>query len=126
MAEEQAHPRLNSSARATSNNNNTALSGATTEVKIVNGSWNPKQKGSYSPDQVVVKSGTIITWINEDSLPHTVTSDKSGLFDSSIISANQQWKYRFDTVGEYEYHCTLHPWMEGKVIVTSSNEDQTL
>lgn len=118
LAEEQAHPQLNSSAMASSNNNNTALTAATTEVKIVNGSWNPKQKDSYSPNQVVAKPGTIITWINEDSLPHTVTSDKTGLFDSSIVTANQQWKHRFDTVGEYEYHCTLHPWMEGKVKVT--------
>jgi plastocyanin len=79
----------NSSAMATSNNNNNTMSAPTAEVKIVNGSWNPEQKDRYSPNQVVAKSGTIITWINEDSFLHTVTSDKTGLFDSSIVSANQ-------------------------------------
>jgi nitrite reductase (NO-forming) len=115
---EEAQRQQNSSAIAAPNNNNNA-----SEVKILKGSWNPKQKDSYSPNQVVTKSGTTITWINEDNLPHTVTSDKTGLFDSSIVSANQKWKYRFDTVGEYEYHCTLHPWMEGKVKVTSVMEN---
>jgi nitrite reductase (NO-forming) len=115
---EEAQRQQNLSAIAAPNNNNNA-----SEVKILKGSWNPKQKDSYSPNQVVTKSGTTITWINEDNLPHTVTSDKKGLFDSSIVSANQKWKYRFDTVGEYEYHCTLHPWMEGKVKVTSVMEN---
>jgi len=58
-----------------------------------------------------------VTWINEDIMPHTVTSDKAGIFDSSIISAHQQWKDTFNTIGSYAYHCTLHPWMEGKVAV---------
>jgi nitrite reductase (NO-forming) len=39
-------------------------------------------------------------------------------FDSSIIAPNQTWGNIFDTTGEFDYYCTLHPFMTSKVIVT--------
>ena len=42
----------------------------------------------------------------------------SGIFDSGIINGDHSsYKFTFDTQGEYNYYCTLHPWMTAKVIV---------
>jgi nitrite reductase (NO-forming) len=117
MAEEQEQQQ-HAAANVTSHHDNSAAATvSTTQIKILKGSWDNKQKDNYSPKQITTKVGSTITWTNEDNLPHTITSDKTGLFDSSIVSANQQWKHTFDKIGIYEYHCTLHPWMEGNIIV---------
>ena len=85
-------------------------------VKILKGAWDKSQINNYyEPATIAAKEDSTVSWTNEDSVVHTVTSKQSGLFDSSIIASGQQWQYRFDEKGEYDYYCTLHPWMEGKV-----------
>jgi plastocyanin len=75
----------------------------------------------YIPSQIVVEKGYEITWMNEDSAFHSVTSgfydEPTGLFDSGYLDPYQSFSYTFDDVGVYDYYCTLHPWMEGQVIV---------
>ena len=75
----------------------------------------------YIPSEITVEKGSSVTWINEDSAFHSVTSgvydDPTGLFDSGYMDPYQTFSYVFDTSGTYDYYCTLHPWMEGKVIV---------
>ena len=71
--------------------------------------------------------GDTITWINSDTLPHTVTSgsgdaDAVGLdvpngFDSGFMSAGDEFEHTFDVAGVYDYYCQLHPWMEASVTV---------
>jgi len=90
---------------------------AGTTVKIVNGAWDKNQKDYYQPAEITVAKGSSISWTNEDSVVHTVTSKQQGLFDSSIISAGQAWQYEFTEEGEYQYYCIVHPWMEGTVRV---------
>ncbi len=85
-------------------------------VRIIDGSWDNKQKESYSPKEITVKVGSEIRWINEDAVMHTVTS-KEGIFDSSLISKGKSWTQKFDAAGTVEYYCALHPWMEGMVII---------
>ena len=75
----------------------------------------------YIPSKIAVEKGSSVTWINEDSAFHSVTSgvydEPTGLFDSGYMDPYQTFSYVFDTSGTYDYYCTLHPWMEGKVIV---------
>lgn len=75
----------------------------------------------YTPSEITVNSGKTITWINDDSGFHTVTSgyyDKSdGIFDSGHIDPGKKFSYTFDKLGDFHYYCNLHPWMEGIVIV---------
>jgi len=75
----------------------------------------------YLPYQVEIYSGEPVVWINVDSAAHTVTSGSpalhDGLFDSGMLMPDQKWEYVFTDSGEYDYHCMLHPWMTGKVIV---------
>lgn len=93
-------------------------------ISIVPGSSTPSSKLFYDPTNAEVKLGTEVSWINDDSnMPHTVTSGSpdsgpSGVFDSGIIMGDgSSFKHTFDSQGEYEYYCTLHPWMIAKITV---------
>jgi len=74
---------------------------------------------SFSPNPVEVKVGETVTWINDDSGRHTVTS-KDGTFDSGVMGKGQSFRYTFDKAGEYPYACGPHPNMMGTVVVTES------
>lgn len=80
---------------------------------------------AFDPNPVKVKSGDTVTWTNNDSQIHTVTSgtDSSDQnmgkeFDSSMLSQNQTFSHKFITAGEFPYFCQLHPTMVGKVVVS--------
>ncbi len=74
---------------------------------------------SYDPSPLKAKVGQKITWVNQNQVPHTVTSDQ-GLFGSGIIKSGQTFNYTFDKAGEYTYHCEIHPEMHGTVIVSGT------
>jgi plastocyanin len=74
---------------------------------------------SFSPNPVEVKVGETVTWINDDSGRHTVTS-KDGVFDSGMMGKGQSFSFTFDKAGEYAYFCSPHPRMVGTVVVTES------
>lgn len=76
------------------------------------------QANSFNPDTLTVKVGTKVTWTNNDSYDHTVTSD-DGTFDSGRLSANSSYSFTFAKVGTYSYHCSVHTFMTAKVIVTN-------
>ena len=75
----------------------------------------------YIPSQITIKKGNSVMWTNEDSAFHSVTSgfydDPSDLFDSGYLDPFQSFSFVFEETGVYDYYCTLHPWMYGKVIV---------
>ena len=71
----------------------------------------------FSAPSVTVKAGTTVTWINHDDDTHTVTSTVD-TFRSPGLDTDETFSYTFTTPGTYEYYCTLHPLMTGKVIVT--------
>ncbi len=76
----------------------------------------------FIPAEVTVNVGDTVTWSNDDSAAHTVTSGTpsdgpDGKFDSSLFMAGTTFSYTFDKAGEYNYFCMVHPWMTGKVQV---------
>ncbi|MFZ3169488.1 MAG: cupredoxin family copper-binding protein [Candidatus Methanoperedens sp.] len=72
---------------------------------------------NFVPAIAEVPVGTTVTWVNDDNVPHTVTS-VSGSFDSGSIDPGKTYSYKFDQAGTFEYSCTIHPTMpRGKVIV---------
>ena len=75
----------------------------------------------YIPSNIVVEKGKSVTWVNEDSSFHSVTSGFYGepteLFDSGYLDPYQSYTLSFDEFGTYDYFCTLHPWMKAQVIV---------
>lgn len=75
----------------------------------------------FNPSSVTIPVGTTITWTNDDTAAHTVTSGKDvthdGVFDSSLFMAGKTFSHQFDSAGEYPYYCLVHPWMTGTIIV---------
>ena len=106
---------------------------AQTEVKvsIVSGASTLAEKG-YSPNPVNIKSGDNVTWINDDTVFHTVTNtpfyggkeEIGKLFDSglsgptALTTKGKTFSHKFTEKGQYPYFCQLHPTMVGKVSVS--------
>ena len=108
-------------------------------VTIPKGSANPQvditklgPRQWYLPRQITVSVNDTITWINNDTESHTVTSGNgagieslmnnkrgtpNGLFDSGSFKPGQSWTHTFTKPGTYNYFCTIHPWMDGVVTV---------
>ena len=78
------------------------------EVKIDNFTFNPQQ--------ITVKAGTTVTWVNHDDIPHTATS-KTGVFKSKALDTDDKFSFTFATPGSYPYFCALHPHMTGTIVV---------
>jgi plastocyanin len=68
---------------------------------------------SFDPETLVVTEGTTVTWVWEDTSAHDVVGDG---FDSGIQSTGT-FVFTFDETGTYPYVCTLHPGMDGTVVV---------
>jgi plastocyanin len=71
---------------------------------------------AFSPGTITVSAGTTITWKNNDNMAHTVTADDNS-FDSGNIGAGSSYSKTFSVAGTYNYHCTIHAGMNGKVVV---------
>ena len=71
---------------------------------------------AFSPATLTAKPGTKVTWTNNDSVIHTVTSD-TGVFNSGNIAPGSTFSYTFNSAGSYAYHCTIHPNMKGTILV---------
>jgi plastocyanin len=73
-------------------------------------------KFAYGPKEVTIAPGTKIVWTNHDETPHTVTSnDKS--FASKGLDTDDKFEHTFASEGDFNYICTVHPFMTGVVHV---------
>jgi plastocyanin len=71
---------------------------------------------AFGPARLEVSRGTRIIWTNTDSDPHTVTSD-TGLWASDALDTGTQFARVFTKAGTFPYHCSIHPFMHGTIIV---------
>jgi plastocyanin len=75
----------------------------------------------FALSNITVTAGTTITWTNQDSAPHTVTSGGPGAltgeFDSGGFGIGQSYQRSFNTPGTFPYFCTIHPFMQATVTV---------
>jgi plastocyanin len=83
---------------------------ATDQVNIAN--------FGFGPGTVMVKPGTTVTWAQQDEDQHTVTADDAS-FSSSPLTTGQTFTHTFTAPGTYHYHCAIHPFMHGTVVVTN-------
>jgi plastocyanin len=79
------------------------------------------KNGVYSPSPVMVKVGQTVNWLNSDMVAHSATD--SGVFDTGSIAPTSAHSdngdgVTFNTVGTYNYHCTLHANETAAIIVT--------
>jgi plastocyanin len=90
-----------------------AASGST--VSIPQGAQTMGAAG-FNPNPITVAVGTTVTWNNNDTTAHTVTSN-TGAFDSGPLGGGRTFSFTFQTAGTYQYHCTFHAGMVGSVVV---------
>lgn len=70
----------------------------------------------FNPAEITIAVGDTIQWVNKDPFPHTATSEAGG-FDSDKIAAGKSWKFTFKKKGDFDYVCTYHDTMTGKIHV---------
>jgi plastocyanin len=79
---------------------------------------------TFGPQELTVAVGTTVKFINRDDIPHTVVDknldksvDKSKAFRSKALDTDDSYSFTFASAGTFDYFCSLHPKMQGKIIV---------
>ena len=72
---------------------------------------------SFNPQTLTVPVGTKVTWLNRDDVPHTVVSTDKKTIVSPALDTDERFSYTFSAAGTYDYYCSVHPHMKGKIIV---------
>jgi plastocyanin len=77
---------------------------------------------SFQPTPLTIPVGTTVVWTNQDSAPHTASSDPGSAFtfDTGMLQKGQSGKITFTMAGTFAYHCNVHPNMHAMVIVTAA------
>jgi len=100
-------------------------------IRIQTGSYNPECKETnecFIPYNTEISKGTNVTWINGDSVAHTITSGSvqggpDGAFDSGQIKPGETFSHVFKkATGTFGYFCTIYPWMSGIITVNESTD----
>ena len=75
---------------------------------------------AYNPSNLTVKVGTTVTWTNQDSVRHDVQAKNPSADapSSELLAKGESYSFTFNKAGTYDYFCTPHPFMQGKVTVT--------
>ena len=88
---------------------------------------------AFLPDRIEIDAGTEVTWTNHDDVLHTVTSGRQaeqgipgvsdgtsarpdGTFDARLDGARSGFTFTFERPGTYDYYCSVHVGMVGRVI----------
>lgn len=95
----------------------------------------------YNPPVLTIHKNDTVTWLNSDREIHTITSGKGvnrgefaqgkmqgtpdGYFDSGPFKPRESWSFTFDKAGTFYYFCTIHPWMNGAIVVSQAIPDYT-
>jgi plastocyanin len=73
---------------------------------------------AFDPNSLTVKVGDAVEWTNQTGMNHTVNPDKDEFPSSGVIRAGATFSHTFSAAGSVAYHCQIHPFMKGTVIVT--------
>ena len=93
-----------------------AAAGSVGAVKI----GEKNEKYFFAPTTAYVNVGGTVTWTNGTDAQHTVTSDTGGELDSPTIDASKTFAHTFAATGTFSYHCSIHPYAVGKVVVLAA------
>jgi plastocyanin len=72
---------------------------------------------AFKPAEVTVSAGDTVTWTNNDSVAHDVTADAFSSGEPGGMAPGDNFKHTFQEAGTFDYVCTVHPGMEGTVVV---------
>jgi plastocyanin len=71
---------------------------------------------TFGPKELTIAVGTTVKFVNHDDIPHTVVEKKLS-FRSKALDTDDSYSYTFATAGSFDYFCSLHPHMVGKITV---------
>lgn len=71
---------------------------------------------TFEPGNLEVPAGATVTWTNQDSAPHDATA-RGGDWETERLSDGESDALTFSTPGEYEYFCSIHPYMKARLVV---------
>ena len=71
----------------------------------------------FTPKVLTVKAGTKVTWINKDDVPHLIVNAQNKFRASPVLDTDQRYSATLDKPANYDYFCSLHPKMQGKIVV---------
>lgn len=74
---------------------------------------------AFAPATLTITVGDTVTWTNRDAVAHTATST-TGVFDSRDLEQGESYSVTFTAPGTYDYLCTPHPSMTGRVVVVAA------
>jgi plastocyanin len=75
---------------------------------------------TFTPATLTVKTGTTVTWINKDDIPHAIASATGAFTKSKALDTDDSYSFTFTTPGTYKYFCYLHPRMVGSIVVEAA------
>lgn len=108
--------------------------GKSLEVKILSGTANNETVKAFYPDILPIEPGDSITWVNEDSERHSITSgiptspEYSGVFfKTGNINAQKSGAVQITDIKDhfaFYYFCKIHPWLTGKIVISTAPESK--
>jgi plastocyanin len=85
----------------------------------------------FSPANISINKGDMVTWTNNDAEPHTATSGScgtpNGVFNSGTVNSGGTFSFTFNTAGSFPYYCVFHCalGMVGNITVTDAGTTST-
>jgi plastocyanin len=70
---------------------------------------------AYHPPTLKIAAGSTVAFSNSSGVAHTAT--RAGSFTTGKIKPGKSVSVRFKQPGTFAYHCTIHPFMHGKIVV---------
>ena len=71
----------------------------------------------FMPPTLTVPAGTKVTWVNDDDVPHLIASADGRFKSSPLLDSGQRFELTLARAGRYAYFCSLHPKMQGTIVV---------
>jgi plastocyanin len=103
MAAGEAHARAGAPAAATA--------GATPKGLVTIANF------AFTPKAIELSKGDRVTWKNDDDVPHRIQSTKAAFAPSPVLDTRASYDVVLNEPGDYDYFCSLHPMMTGKIVV---------
>jgi Icc protein len=71
----------------------------------------------FTPRTLTVNAGTTVTWVNNDDVPHLIVNVQNRFKQSPVLDTDQRFRATLTKPGTYTYFCSLHPQMQGTIVV---------
>jgi plastocyanin len=75
------------------------------------------QHYSFVPSTIRVKAGGLVTWVNDDDVDHRIAITTGQVVEGPTLSSGRSFRARFNSPGDYDVTCRIHPTMRARVTV---------